>query len=63
MGIRYRWAMPDDHIARIDKALARLANGRKQVEATIQRQNERLAANADVIEQAREILERPTRPV
>jgi hypothetical protein len=53
--------MPQEHIARIDRVLARIANGRKQVEATIQKQQKRLAENAQVIAQAREVLERPIR--
>jgi hypothetical protein len=53
--------MPEEHIARIDKVLARIANGRRQVEATIAKQQKRLADNAEVIAQAREILERPIR--
>jgi hypothetical protein len=53
--------MPHAHIARIERVLARIAAGRKQVEATIQKQQKRLAENAEVIAQAREILERPVR--
>lgn len=59
--MRYRRAMPYEHIARIERVLARIAIGRKQVEATIQKQQKRLAENAEVIAQAREILERPIR--
>jgi len=59
--VRYRRAMPYEHIARIERVLARIAIGRKQVEATIQKQQKRLAENAEVIAQAREILERPIR--
>ena len=57
--MRYRRVMPQEHIARIDKVLARLANGRRQVEATIEKQQRRLAENAEVIERAREVLSRP----
>jgi len=53
--------MPHEHIARIDKVLDRLADGRKQVEETIERQQRRLAENARVIDQAREVLSRPIR--
>lgn len=57
--MRYRRVMPQEHIARIDKVLARLANGRRQVEATIEKQQRRLAENAEPIERAREVLSRP----
>ena len=57
--MRYRRVMPQEHIARIDKVLARLANGRRQVEATIEKQQRRLAENAEAIERAREVLSRP----
>ena len=59
--MRYRRAMPYEHIARIERVLARIATGRKRVEATIQKQQKRLAENAEVIAQAREVLERPIR--
>lgn len=55
--------MPNDEIARLDQALARVAHGRRQVEAIIDRQNERLAANAEAIELARELLSRPPGPI
>lgn len=51
--------MPQEHIARIDQALARLANGRQQVEVILERQQKRLMENAEIIEQARELLARP----
>lgn len=59
--MRYQSPMPHKHIARIDKVLARLASGRKRVEATIEQQQRRLAENAEVIERAREVLSRPMR--
>jgi len=59
--MRYRSFMPHEHIARIDQALARLANGRKQVEAILERQQKRLMENAEIIDQARELLSRPIR--
>ena len=59
--MRYRGAMPHEHIARIDQLLTRISNGRKQVEATIAKQQKRLAENAEVIAQAREVLERSIR--
>ena len=52
-------AVPDDHIAKLDKAIQRVAKSQRQVEAIIDRQNERLAANADLIAQALELLSRP----
>jgi hypothetical protein len=54
-------AVPDDHIAKLDKAIQRVAKSQRQVEAIIDRQNERLAANADLIAQALELLSRPIR--
>jgi len=59
--MRYRIVMPHEHIARIDRALARLADGRAQVEATIERQQKRLVENAELIDSARELLSRPIR--
>ena len=41
--------------------LARLAEQQKQIQATIEKQQERLAVNAETIERAREVLSRPIR--
>jgi hypothetical protein len=53
--------VPDDHIAKLDKAIERVARSQRQVQSIIDRQNERLAANADMIAQALELLSRPIR--
>ncbi len=53
--------MSHDHIARLDKAIERIARGQKEVQAIIERQQKRLDDNAEVIEQARELLERRIR--
>ena len=53
--------MPNDGVARLERALARLAEERQQVHAIIERQQRRLAANQEVIAEGREILSRPIR--
>lgn len=53
--------MLDDDIAKIDAMIERIAAGRRHVQAIIEKQQRRLAANAEVIKRARELLSRGRR--
>lgn len=53
--------MLDDDIAKIDAMIERIAAGRRHVQAIIEKQQRRLAANAEIIKRARELLSRGRR--
>ena len=59
--MRYAPAMLDDDIAKIDAMIERIAVGRRHVQAIIEKQQRRLAANAEVNKRARELLLRDRR--